>query len=74
MTGKDVVVKQVGIAEYADYLVSVGLPSPIAGLFAAVQQNIKDGELDVASSDFDKLIGRPATPLIDALTLIVKTI
>ncbi|WP_146762268.1 hypothetical protein [Paenibacillus contaminans] len=66
--------KQVGIAEYADYLVSVGLPSPIAGLFAAVQQNIKDGELDVASSDFDKLIGRPATPLIDALTLIVKTI
>lgn len=55
------------LADYTGVLVSAGLPEPIAAVFADGDRAIKDGELYIEGNDLDTLIGRPSTPLREAL-------
>lgn len=70
--GKEVLVQQVDDATYADILKNVGVPDFVVPILVAIQQGIREGTLEIESNDFEKLIGRPATPIREALAQIVK--
>ncbi|SCA86278.1 hypothetical protein BGLY_2455 [Bacillus glycinifermentans] len=72
--GKDVPVQQVDDAQYADIMKSAGVPDFLIPMLVNIQKGIRGGALDVESSDFEKLLGRPLTPISEALTQIVDGI
>ncbi|MGR3206925.1 SDR family oxidoreductase [Bacillus glycinifermentans] len=69
--GKDIPVQQVDDAQYADIMKGAGVPDFLIPMLVNIQKGIRDGALDVESSDFEKLLGRPLTPISEALTQIV---
>ncbi|MFC7533299.1 SDR family oxidoreductase [Actinoplanes sp. GCM10030250] len=71
-TGTPVVYRDLPVAEYQAILVSAGLPEGYAGLLADTDLKIVDGELDTDSDDLPRLIGRPVTPLPDAVAALLK--
>ncbi|MGG1397476.1 SDR family oxidoreductase [Bacillus salipaludis] len=72
--GREVPVQQVDDATYADIMKGAGVPEFLLPLLVDIQRSIREGTLDVESNDFEKLIGRPATPINEALTDIVNGI
>lgn len=72
--GKEVQVQQVDDAAYADIMAGAGLPEFLIPMLVNVQQGIREGTLDVESQGFEKLLGRPVTPLKEGLAQLVETI
>ncbi|MEC2053778.1 SDR family oxidoreductase [Peribacillus psychrosaccharolyticus] len=72
--GKEVPVQQVDDATYADIMKSVGLPDFLIPMLIDIQKGVREGTLEVESNDFEKLIGRSATPISEGLTQIIKGI
>ncbi|WP_025846146.1 SDR family oxidoreductase [Paenibacillus ehimensis] len=72
--GKEVPVQQVDDAAYAGIMKAAGVPDFIIPLLTGIQQGIREGTLEVESSDLEKLLGRPATPIHEALGQLVKHI
>jgi NAD(P)H dehydrogenase (quinone) len=62
-SGKPVVYRDLPVAEYAGALTSFGLPAPFASILADSDVGIARGDLDDASGDLRRLIGRATTPL-----------
>ena len=54
-------------ATYAEVLVGAGLPEPYAAVLADSDRGLARGELHVEGDDLEKLIGRPPTPLAEAI-------
>jgi NAD(P)H dehydrogenase (quinone) len=69
--GKEVTVQQVDDAAYAEIMVGAGVPDFVVPILVEIQKSIHVGSLDVESNDFEKLLGRPATPIHEALRQIV---
>ena len=59
------------VEQYTQVLVGAGLPEPVAAVFADGDRGAAEGELYVDSGDLEKLLGRPATPLKDAVSAAV---
>lgn len=59
--------RDLSVAEYQAALVAAGLPDGYAGALADSDDGIKHGALLVESGDLSRLIGRPTTPLSDAV-------
>lgn len=72
--GKEVPVQQVDDNTYADIMKGVGVPDFLIPLLVEIQIGIREGTLEVESNDFEKLLGRSATPISDGLNLIVNGI
>jgi NAD(P)H dehydrogenase (quinone) len=72
--GKNVPVQQVDDAAYADIMKAAGVPDFVIPILVGIQQGIREGTLEVESSDFEKLLGRPVTPINEALSQLVKGI
>lgn len=72
--GKEVPVQQVDDATYADIMKNVGLPDFVIPIVVGIQQGIREGALEVESNDFEKLLGRPLTPINEALNQVIKGI
>jgi NAD(P)H dehydrogenase (quinone) len=72
--GKEVAVQHVDDATYADIMKGAGVPEFIIPFLVDIQKGISDGALEIESNDFEKLLGRPATPVSKALTQIVNEI
>jgi len=72
--GKEVIVQQVDDAAYAEIMKGMGLPGFVIEMLGEMQQSIRKGALDIESSDFEKLLGRPTTPISEALAEIVSGI
>jgi len=72
--GKEVIVQQVDDAAYAAIMKGAGLPDFVVDMLVEMQQSIKKGALDIESGDFEKLLGRPTTPISKALADIVSGI
>ncbi|MBU8919823.1 SDR family oxidoreductase [Bacillus sp. FJAT-29953] len=72
--GKEVTLQKVDDAAYADIMKGAGLPDFLIPLLVDIQRSIREDTLAVESDDFEKLIGRPATPINEALTQIVNGI
>jgi NAD(P)H dehydrogenase (quinone) len=70
--GKDVPVKKVDDTAYADIMKGAGVPDFLMPFLLGIQQGIREGTLDVASGDFEKLLGRPLTPIREALQQVVS--
>lgn len=68
-SGRDVVYRDLPADEYTAFLVSVGLPEPYAAILADSDLGVGRGELFTDSGDLSRLIGRPTTPLADAVAV-----
>jgi NAD(P)H dehydrogenase (quinone) len=72
--GKEVPVQQVDDATYSDIMKGAGVPEFLLPMLVDIQKGIREGALEVESNDFEKLLGRPVTPIKEALTQIVNGI
>jgi len=66
-SGKTVVYKDLPADQYAGLLTSVGVPEAFAEILADSDLGIARGDLLVTGGDLQKLIGRPSTPLSEAV-------
>ncbi|MEU7424384.1 SDR family oxidoreductase [Streptomyces sp. NPDC048362] len=66
-TGRKIVYSAVTGDALKGILSGAGMPAPFAEIFAGVDASIEKGELVVASGDLSRLIGRPTTPLAEAI-------
>ncbi|MET8804733.1 SDR family oxidoreductase [Streptomyces sp. NPDC004546] len=71
-TGKEIVYNAVSVETFAGILTGAGLPGPLATILAGVDASVEKGELVVSSGDLSRLIGRPTTPLAEAVTAALK--
>ncbi|MCZ8516700.1 SDR family oxidoreductase [Paenibacillus filicis] len=71
---KEVHVQQVDDATYADIMKGTAVPDFVISMLVAIQQGIRQGALEMESHDFRNLLGRPATPIRQALTQLVNGI
>ncbi|MFY3742642.1 SDR family oxidoreductase [Anaeromyxobacter sp. Red801] len=65
--GKPVAYRDLPPAEYRAVLVGAGLPGPYADALVDADLGVARGELDDASGELQRLIGRPSTPLASAV-------
>ncbi|APR29221.1 NAD(P)-dependent oxidoreductase [Pediococcus acidilactici] len=67
-TGKDLEVISASEATAAKNLVeNAGVPQNVAELLVSFQQIVKSGALAVQPDDFEKYLGKPLTPMVDAI-------
>lgn len=72
--GKEVPVQQVDDNTYADIMKGAGVPDFLIPFLVEIQTGIREGTLEVESNDFEKLLGRSATPISVGLNQIVNGI
>ena len=65
--GQAVTYTDLPVEQYTQVLVGAGLPEPVAAVFADGDRGVAAGELYVDTADLEKLLGRPATSLADAV-------
>jgi NAD(P)H dehydrogenase (quinone) len=65
--GQPVVYQDLPTDEYVAVLVGAGLPEAAATIYADSDRVLKAGDLHVDSGHLEQLIGRPSTPLADAI-------
>jgi NAD(P)H dehydrogenase (quinone) len=66
-SGKQVVYRDLPPADYAQALVGAGLPEGYAQVLAGCDVSVRAGRLLVETGDLSRLIGRPTTPLAEAV-------
>ncbi len=66
-SGKPVTYTDLSVAKYTELLVGAGLPEAAAAIYADSDRAAAQGALHVDSTDLEKLLGRPATPLSTAI-------
>jgi len=72
--GKDIPVQQVSDEKYAEIMKGLGLPDFVIPIVVGIQESIRNGSLEVEKNDFEKVLGRPVTPINEALTQLVNAI
>ncbi|MEH7074237.1 SDR family oxidoreductase [Neobacillus drentensis] len=70
--GKEIPVQQVTDETYAEIMKGAGLPDFVIPIVVGIQESIRNGSLAVESNDFEKVLGRPVTPINEALAQIVS--
>lgn len=71
-SGQTVTYADLPVAAYTQVLVGAGLPEPVAAVYADGDRGVADGELLVDSGDLERLLGRPATSLEDAVVAALR--
>jgi len=71
---KKIPVQQVSDEKYAEIMKGLGLPDFVIPIVVGIQESIRNGSLEVESNDFDKVLGRPVTPINEALNQLVNVI
>ncbi|MCQ4214188.1 SDR family oxidoreductase [Streptomyces longispororuber] len=71
-SGKDVVYRAVTPAENREVLLGAGLPAPFADILVGVDTAIEQGLLARRNGDLARLIGRPTTPVAEAVADALK--
>jgi len=67
VTGTAVAYRDVTAEELTAVLRETGMDDATAGFVVALEESVARGDLDVRSDDLERLLGRPATSLADAL-------
>jgi len=67
VTGTAVAYRDVTAQELTAALRGTGMDDATAGFVVALEESVARGDLDVRSDDLERLLGRPATSLADAL-------
>jgi NAD(P)H dehydrogenase (quinone) len=71
-SGKPVVYRELPIEALQKVLEGAGLPAAVAAVLADTDRSIRAGELLVETGDLSRLIGRPTTPLADAVAAALR--
>lgn len=71
-SGKQVVFNNMPVADYAKLLEGIGMPAPVAAMFAGMDDEASRGELEGDDADFVALTGKPTTPLRDVVASTLK--
>ncbi|WP_035051104.1 SDR family oxidoreductase [Carnobacterium pleistocenium] len=71
-SGKKFEVVSMTDADYKTTLINNGVPESVVGFILMIQNDIRNGELTVISNDFEKALGKPLTPLVEALKEFLK--
>ncbi|GAA2291531.1 SDR family oxidoreductase [Streptomyces kunmingensis] len=71
-SGKDIVHRNVTPEENREILLGAGLPAPFADILVGVDTAISQGLLARRNGDLSRLIGRPTTPVSDAIADALK--
>ncbi|MEU3849659.1 NAD(P)H-binding protein [Streptomyces sp. NPDC029554] len=71
-TGREIAYQPVPPEALVSLLTGAGLPEPFAQILAGVDVSIEKGELVVSTGDLSRLIGRPTTPLAEAVAAALK--
>jgi NAD(P)H dehydrogenase (quinone) len=66
-SGREVTYTDLPEQKYVEALVGVGVPEPMAAVLADSDRGAAKGELYVEGNDLANLLGRPVTPLADAI-------
>ena len=66
-SGREVAYNNVPVETHVEVLTGAGVPEPVARVFVGVDNAIERGLLAGRGSDLHRLIGRPTTPLADAI-------
>ncbi|NMO57607.1 SDR family oxidoreductase [Actinoplanes sp. TBRC 11911] len=66
-SGNTVTYTDMPVDKYVEFLVSVGLPVEVAEIYADADRAASQGALHVPLADLEALLGRPATPLAEAV-------
>jgi NAD(P)H dehydrogenase (quinone) len=66
-SGREVAYTNLSPQEYAAMLVRLGLPEAFAAILADSDRGAATGQLDTGTADLAELLGRPPTPLADAV-------
>ncbi|MEK4566684.1 SDR family oxidoreductase [Alkalihalobacillus sp. FSL R5-0424] len=74
VTGKDITLKQVSDDEYAEAMKQAGVPDFAIPIVVGIQESIRVGSLATEKSDFETVLGRPVTPIEDALKHLVSSL
>ena len=67
VTGKPIDIVATNDHEFIKHLEEAGYPESAAQMFAAIQKDIKNNQLDVSSKDFEQALGHPLVSLKDGL-------
>jgi NAD(P)H dehydrogenase (quinone) len=67
VTGTKVAHRDLPSADFAAALRAAGLDAGTAGFLAALDESIARGDLETTSDDLARLLGRPVTPLAEAI-------
>lgn len=67
LTGREIPVQHVDDDTYGDIMKKAGVPGPVVPFLVSIQQGIREGHLDVRSSDLEHLLGRRPKPVREAL-------
>ncbi|MNC54336.1 Quinone oxidoreductase 2 [compost metagenome] len=70
--GKEIPFQQVDDDTYAGIMKGAGVPEAFLPMLVSTQKGIREGGLEVESDDLQNLLGRPATPVKEALQQIVS--
>lgn len=70
---KHIAYQDMPAVDYAEALTAAGIPESFAGLLADTSLAIAHGDWYTDSTDLQQLIGRPSTPLTDAVATALKT-
>lgn len=71
-SGKEAVYTELPAEQYAEILTGAGLPGFLVDLLVDAEVKIAQGALAKATDDLTTLLGRPSTPLADAVTAALK--
>ncbi|TCI57516.1 SDR family oxidoreductase [Exiguobacterium sp. SH1S21] len=72
--GREVKLQEVSAEAYADVMRGAGVPEGAIPIVVGIQDSIRNGSLEVESNDFELVLGRPVTPLKEALQKLVSTL
>lgn len=70
--GRPIVYEDLPAADFAKALLSFGLPQMFVDVVVDASVRAAEGELDSSSRDLSELIGRPTTPLSDAIGVALR--
>jgi NAD(P)H dehydrogenase (quinone) len=70
--GKEIPFQQVNDDTYAEIMKGAGVPEVFLPMLINTQKGIREGGLEIESNDLEKLLGRPVTPMKEALVQIVS--
>ncbi|WP_214844483.1 SDR family oxidoreductase [Exiguobacterium sp. s150] len=72
--GREVALQEVSAEAYADVMRGAGVPEEAIPIVVGIQDSIRNGSLEVESNDFELVLGRPVTPLREALDKLIATL
>ncbi|MFY9945213.1 MULTISPECIES: SDR family oxidoreductase [Exiguobacterium] len=72
--GREVALQEVSNDAYAGVMRGAGVPEGAIPIVVGIQDSIRNGSLEVESNDFELVLGRPVTPLKEALQKLIATL